>query len=88
MTEFILRGINIDKWIAQNHGEVVEVVEGCLLDNLIIDCNRGTAYIFEEYVSPWSSRYHVYFLKYGPHRPIYNFIYEMWENLRASTEAT
>lgn len=61
-TEFILH--DFDTWQAQNQAEIIEYAEGCLLDNMICACKRGTAFIFEEYQNEWTSRYHVYFIPY------------------------
>ena len=82
MTEMIIK--DLAKWIKQNAGTIVDCIEGCLLDNLMVDCKRGTAYIFEEYVNANSSRYHAYWIKYGPHSPKFNFVYDMWERLAAT----
>ena len=62
LTKFRL--YDLDKWTAQNRAECIDFVEGCLLDNLVYECKRGTAFIFEEYVSAWTSAYMVYFIPY------------------------
>lgn len=62
VSEFILR--DLETWQAQNDAECIDCVEGCLLDNLVMACKRGTAFLFEEYQNEWTSRYHVYFVPY------------------------
>lgn len=49
------------KWLYQNGGEVVDAIEGCLLDSLLIETRRGTAALLETYVNPWQSTYTLYF---------------------------
>lgn len=57
----------LEKWIHQNAGEIDEIVEGCLLDSLLIACKRGYAALYEKYVNAYESTYEVYFqpYKYG-----------------------
>lgn len=59
---FILH--DFDTWQAQNEAEIIEYAEGCLLDNMVMACKRGTAFLFEEYQNEWTSSYHVYFVPY------------------------
>ena len=59
MTEMRIK--ELDKWIHQNNGEVIDIAEGSLIDNIIIDCKRGTCFIFEEYKTEWTSAYHAFF---------------------------
>lgn len=51
----------LDKWIHQNNGEVIDIAEGSLIDNMIITCKRGICFIFEEYANCWTSCYRGYF---------------------------
>ena len=52
---------NLDKWMHQNRAEILEVVEGCLLDNFLVSTKRGTAAIIETPVNCWTSCYKIYF---------------------------
>ena len=63
MKTYEYRGFNIDKIIAQNDGEVIDCIEGCLLDSLLVECKRGLMAIMETYVNPWVSKYTIYFSK-------------------------
>lgn len=80
----------LDKWVHQNRGEYIECVEGCLLDNYVIDCKRGIAFVFEEYLNSWSSTYHVYWVKRGEYLTMselslwdkIGYLYDEWEALQ------
>ena len=52
---------SLEKWLYQNDGEIVEILEGCLLDSYLIETKRGTAAIMETYATPNSSKYTLYF---------------------------
>lgn len=86
-TEFILH--NLDKWQAQNNAECIDYAAGCLLDNLVMSCKRGIAFLFEEYVNEWTSCYHVYFVPYKEqeNNPDYNALWDRFENLQDEDEA-
>lgn len=64
ITHFIIKPWHLEKWIHQNAGEIDEIVEGCLLDNLLIACKRGYAALYEKYVNAYESTYEVYFQPY------------------------
>lgn len=55
---------NFPRWLRQNKAEIIDCAEGCLLDNTIYACKRGTAFVFEEYETTNSSRYRVHFVPY------------------------
>ena len=52
---------NIGKLIKQNCGEVIDCIEGCLLDDLLVSCKRGMMALLETYQNAWQSVYTVYF---------------------------
>lgn len=81
VTEFILR--DLETWQAQNNAECIDYAEGCLLDNMVMDCKRGTAFLFEEYQNEWTSRYHVYFVPYKEqaNNPEYDALWERFDRL-------
>lgn len=51
----------LDKLIYQNKGEIIDFVEGCLLDNLLIETKRGYMALIDTYVNCWTSCYTLYF---------------------------
>lgn len=60
-TEFRL--YDFEKWIAQNEGIITNCIEGNLLDNYIVECKNGIAFIFEKCVNTWTSCNYVYFFR-------------------------
>lgn len=52
---------NDAKLIHQNHGEVLDVIEGVLLDNLFIETKRGYMLLLETYENTWTSLYTIVF---------------------------
>lgn len=68
MTTMKIR-MNLDKWINQNKGVIEDYKEGCLLDNMIVGCKRGIAYILESYVNPNQSEYLIHFVPYKENVP-------------------
>lgn len=81
MTKFRL--YDLDKWAAQNNAECIDFVEGCLLDNMVYSCKRGTAFIFEEAANEWTSMYMVYFFPYKEqeNNKEYDQAWERWNSL-------
>lgn len=61
MTEGIIK--NLSKWEKQNNAFIMDYEDGCLLDNFVFDCKKGIAFIFENYVNPNQSCYHMYFFR-------------------------
>ena len=49
---------NIEKLLHQNQGEIIDIVEGSLIDNFLIATKRGYIALIETYQNCWSS-YHV-----------------------------
>ena len=86
-TEFVLH--DLAKWETQNNAECIDFAEGCLLDNMVYECKRGTAFIFEEYQNEWTSRYHVYFIPYKEQETNadYNALWDRFNALHALEEA-
>jgi len=54
---------SMETWIKQNQAETVDFAEGCLLDNAIYQCKRGTAFVFEDYATANSSKYLMRFFR-------------------------
>lgn len=73
---------DLDKWIKQNDGIIVDSFDGSLLDYFMIDCKHGRAFIFENARTAWTSKYQCYFFReneIGTAR--YNKIETQWFNL-------
>ena len=51
----------LEKLLYQNKGEIIDCVEGCLLDNLLIETKRGYMALIETYKTCWTSYYTLYF---------------------------
>lgn len=47
----------IDEIIENENMEVVECVDGCLIDNLLVFNQGMTVVFYEKYVNCWTSRY-------------------------------
>lgn len=86
VTEFTLH--DFGKWAAQNGAECIDYVQGCLIDNFVMACKRGTAFIFEEYANTWTSKYRVYFIPYKEqeNNPEYDALWKRFEELREQAE--
>lgn len=77
MTAFKLNPFQYEKWIHQNKAFVTDIVDGCLLDSVFVQCSGGVAAIFETYQNSNSSVFTVYFARYGSEDE--NTIYNMWD---------
>ena len=87
MTNFYITGEkHINTWIRQNDGETVDAVEGCLLDNFVVACRRGWAFVYEHFVNAWSSNYLVIFVPYKDEAAC-RAAWDEWEVFRDSVEA-
>lgn len=75
MTEARLN-IPLEKFLHQNAGEVIDIIEGCLIDNLLIATRRGYMALLETYVNCWTSEHTMYF------STDYNEICDVWESVR------
>ena len=77
MTAFKLNPFQYEKWIHQNKAFVTDIVEGCLLDSVLVQCSGGVAAMFETALNDWSSCFTVYFARYGSEGE--NTVYNMWD---------
>lgn len=48
---------SLDKRLEDIHAEIIECVEGCLLDNGLYHTDIGTVAVYETYVNEWTSLY-------------------------------
>lgn len=62
---FICSSDFLDMWLYQNKAELLECVEGCLLDNMLFSIKGGTAAIYEHHVNPNASDYRIYCTEAG-----------------------
>ena len=67
-----------EKWLKQNDGEVIDILEGCLLDSLMVNTKRGVALLMETYVNSNSSNYTLYFAA-NKDRDAMDTLFEMWD---------
>lgn len=83
MRTFCISPEKLNKWCGQNKGEYTgDFVDGCLLDNFIIACNRGYAFVYEHYLNPWASDYLVKFCQYDD-KPAMDNLWKEWDAFTA-----
>ena len=87
MTEGIINNYNV--WLSQNKAETIDFSEGSLLDNSILSCKHGIAFIFEKYRNPNASDYYMYFFRTDkngnikPHeKALYTKLYNRFDSLK------
>ena len=80
MKTFKLTYSSFKKWAYQNDAQIIETVEGCLLDNYLLGCKNGMAIAYETYKNCWNSVYTIKFERFHPNIQIfmewYNFMDE------------
>lgn len=89
---FRIYGNDVEMWLKQNNGDYTgDCVEGCLLDNFMVQTPYGYAFFKEIALNCWTSCYEVY---YGFDRKnhvawndIYNEVWNMWYDFEAKAEA-
>ena len=65
MTNLYLNPLHLNKWMHQNGAVYTgNFFPGVLLDNFILDCKRGYAFVYEHYLNPNSSDYLITFFPY------------------------
>lgn len=83
MTEYKFgENMNIDKFLHQIGGEVVDIVEETLLDSLLVAGRRGYFFCKVTFLNTWSSTYTVYFADYRDVDAV-NTLLTMWETFAA-----
>lgn len=80
MTKFYIGSTELKKWLHQNNGTAVDCVEGCLLDNLLVETKRGLVIIKEHFLNTWSSDYYCEFVPWK----LSMELYKKWEELCAA----
>ena len=61
MKRYLLRDWNVEKIIKQNAADYIDVLEGCLLDDLFLYTKRGYMLLLETYANSNSSIYTMIF---------------------------
>ena len=77
---------NLEAWMLQNRANYIDECEGSLLDNYVLSCKRGTAFIFERYLNSNSSGYECYFIPEHANNKILNYFWDEFEQLRKQIE--
>ena len=84
MKQYILSPGNLDKFLYQNRAEVIDCIEGCLLDNLLCYTRRGIMMIREHYLNCYSSDYEVSFVPFKATKGEHDDIFKAFEALRTA----
>lgn len=61
VTVFRIDADILEAWTNQNGGITADVLEGCLIDSVLISTRRGWAIALEHYVTSWTSDYYMIF---------------------------
>lgn len=69
----------IEKFVSENVGECIDIVEGTLIDNVVYSFSFGTLFCFETFVNEWNSAYSVLFF----HKDRERGISKVWERFNA-----
>lgn len=75
--EYKFEAMTIDKWVHQNSAIVEDFLEGCLLDNMLLQTRRGVAFVKETFINTWCSTYTLYFAAYNDLDAV-DAVYNMW----------
>ena len=74
--EFYLNPVQFEKWKHQNAADYTDdYFPGCLLDNFVLSCRRGYAFLYENYVNSNMSNYLVKFLPYKAPQKVFNALF-------------
>lgn len=77
--EYRFGAMTIDKWVHQNSAIIEDFLEGCLLDNMLLQTRRGVAFVRETFINTWSSTYTLYFAAYTDAGAV-DAVYTMWND--------
>ena len=75
--EYKFGDMTIEKWMHQNSAIVEDFLDGCLLDNMLLQTRRGVAFVKETVLNTWSSTYTLYFAAYKDAGAV-DAVYNMW----------
>ena len=82
MKQYTLSAGNLDKFLYQNRAEVIDCIEGCLLDNLLCYTRRGILMLKEHYINCWTSDYIVSFVPFKATKGEHDDIFQAFETLK------
>ena len=71
--------MNIDKFLHQSRGVVVDLLEGTLQDSFLVSGKRGYYFLKDTFVNTWSSVYIVFFAAYKNVDDV-NTLFNMWDD--------
>ena len=84
MKEYTISASNLDKFLYQNNAEVIDCIEGTLIDNLLCYTKRGILLLKEHYLNCWSSDYQVFFVPFNATKGEHEDIFDAFEALRTA----
>lgn len=71
---------NLDKFIAQNNAEFTgDEVPGVLLDNFVLACEDGYAFVYEHATTTWTNEYVYEWADYGDESKV-NQLWNEWDS--------
>lgn len=71
--------MNVDKFLRQSGGVVVDLLEGTLQDSFFVSGKRGYYFLKDTFVNTWNSVYIVFFAAYKNIDDV-NELFKMWDN--------
>ena len=71
--------MNIDKFLRQSGGVVVDILEGTLQDSFFVSGKRGYYFLKDTFINTWSSVYIVFFAAYKNMDDV-NELFKMWDD--------
>lgn len=87
MTRFYWKD-GLEKFIAQNDAVFTgDFVEGCLINNFVLACNRGYAFFYEHATTTWTSDYYVEFVPYNDRENVLK-LWDKWHKFEKEMEET
>lgn len=84
MTKMYLNPRHLEMWLYQNDASTMECLDGCLLDNLLIETKRGYAAVYEHPINSCSSDYYIEF-QAGAADDVFNNWYAFYEEYQKAT---
>lgn len=83
ITTFYIGSTELEWWMQQHGAEYTgDIIEGCLLDNFVLECEGGFAAVYERYLTEWTSDYVIEF-----EAGCAETVWRQWYEFRAKCEA-
>lgn len=76
MTDFKASYDYMKDLLNKENGEIIDGYDGSLIDNLFICTDSGFYVFIENYVTAWTSDYHVYFFRTTEENQATDFFYK------------